>query len=237
MCNLYVSPASCRSGERLNDGRGMLKVTTLLLAVAGIGVSMAVWPQPATQTGLPMLLRAPASTQLLEPEQAFRPRLRWSANNTIEAQFTVAKDYYLYRDQISVQAGGGWPVNSAHSLAAPLHLQLTLPPGNLTDDPTFGKVRVFPSDFTVTGKWDDKLGPVRAPEGRQPTEKRLLLVTTQGCAAAGVCFPPQLHTFEWPAQPQVPTSADAGWVLPRGPAISLGFGQRRGTGQAAPAVK
>jgi len=110
--------------------------------------------------------------ELLRPEEAFKPSARALDGETIEVRFEIAKGYYLYRDKFRFAAG-------------PEGVQLgvaVLPRGKEKIDDTFGKVEVFYREVLI------RLPVERNSSGELPLT---LQVTSQGCADAGVCYPPQ----------------------------------------------
>ncbi|MBM3116665.1 protein-disulfide reductase DsbD [Jeongeupia naejangsanensis] len=106
----------------------------------------------------------PAS--LLPPDEAFRAQLVQTADGGYAVHFNVAPGYYLYRDRMSF---------SSEPAAA---LKPALPKGEFKDDPSFGRVEVFKHDVTV------------ALQGKPPIGTAIR-AKFQGCADAGVCYPPQ----------------------------------------------
>ena len=107
-----------------------------------------------------------AAESFLEPEQAFVLTVdQASPSGEVRLNWTVAPGYYLYRDRIGVTA------TPADHLS-----EVVRPPGELKQDPNFGAMQVHHHDVTVT---------VDAHGARE------LEVTWQGCAEAGLCYPPQ----------------------------------------------
>lgn len=112
-----------------------------------------------------------ADLKLLPPDQAFRFSARALDTRTLEANFSIAPGYYLYRDKMSFALEPDPP-----GLAAPV-----LPPGTLKEDQFFGRVETY-RDRVV----------VRLPmTGAAPGKSLTLRAESQGCADAGVCYPPQ----------------------------------------------
>ncbi|WP_205700981.1 protein-disulfide reductase DsbD [Jeongeupia sp. USM3] len=109
-------------------------------------------------------LADPAS--LLPPDKAFRASLEVSADGGYAVRFSVAPGYYLYRDRMSFS-----PEPAAPLRAAP-------PKGEFKDDPSFGRVEVFKHDVVV-------------PLEGTPPVGTAIRTKFQGCADAGVCYPPQ----------------------------------------------
>jgi thiol:disulfide interchange protein DsbD len=109
---------------------------------------------------------------LLPPSVAFKPTARALDGQTIEVRFEIAKGYYLYRDKFRFSA-------------EPASVQLgtpTLPKGKEKDDDTFGMVQVYYKEALI------RLPVERNSSGPLPLTLNL---TSQGCADAGVCYPPQ----------------------------------------------
>ena len=113
--------------------------------------------------------RLAGAQEFLDPAVAFKPTARAIDGQTIEVSYAIAKGYYLYRDKFRFAAEG-----AAFGPAA-------FPKGETHQDENFGKVEVYYKTVSI------RL-PVTTPSG--PTQLALK-VTAQGCADAGVCYPPQ----------------------------------------------
>ena len=119
-----------------------------------------------------LLCSVAQAEDLLHPSIAFKPTARALDGQTIEVRFEIAKGYYLYRDKFrfaaepsSVQLG-----------------QARLPKGKEKMDENFGRVEVYYREAVI------RLPVERNSSGTLPL---LLNLTSQGCADAGVCYPPQ----------------------------------------------
>ncbi len=128
--------------------------------------------------------------ELLHPSVAFKPTARALDGQTIEVRFEIAKGYYLYRDKFRFSAEP-----SSVQLGTPV-----LPKGKEKDDDTFGKVEVYYKAALI------RLPVERNSSGPLPL---ILNVTSQGCADAGVCYPPQKQTLslELPDPASAPVAA------------------------------
>lgn len=86
--------------------------------------------------------------------------------------WNIAPEHYLYKSRINIT-----PVTDGVAIGEP---EFSLP-GTVTDDEFFGEMTVFfdPVDARV---------PVTLPDGLSEAQ---LQVTYQGCAKAGLCYPPQ----------------------------------------------
>jgi thioredoxin:protein disulfide reductase len=117
---------------------------------------------------------------LLEAEKAFQLTGRLRDEKTIEISYAVADGYYMYRDRFRF-AVNGQPVKLGSR---------QLPAGKVKQDATFGKVVTYRSSVRILLPIPLSALPVNANGGTgKPIE---LKVTSQGCADAGVCYPP-LH--------------------------------------------
>lgn len=128
--------------------------------------------------------------EFLDPAVAFKPSARALDGQTIEVVFDIAKGYYLYRDKFRFAVEG-----DSVTLGTPV-----FPKGKEKDDENFGKVEVFYKSVAI------RLPVERNASGELPLK---LNVTSQGCADAGVCYPPQMQTvaLTLPDQASAPASA------------------------------
>ncbi|QWD87089.1 protein-disulfide reductase DsbD [Polynucleobacter paludilacus] len=124
------------------------------------------------------LSQAKAAPDFLPPEQAFMVEASWPTNsNQIEVQFAPVKGYYLYKESLRFQAGRD---QKKLSVVTP-----NLPVGIEKFDPTFNKkLQIYKQAF-------EALIPV-ANAKNQPI---YLEVELQGCAEAGICYPPMTMHF------------------------------------------
>jgi thiol:disulfide interchange protein DsbD len=109
--------------------------------------------------------------ELLPPEQAFRFSARALDARTLEARFDVVDGYYLYRDKLAFTAAPA-TVSGAE-----------LPAGLRKHDEFFGDVDTYRGRVVV------KL-PL---SGGAPGQKLVLKAESQGCADAGICYPPTVQ--------------------------------------------
>lgn len=122
--------------------------------------------------GLLIVLAWPAhgAEEFLAPEQAFRLEVSKSGPDEVRLHWSIAPGYYLYRDRIGVTAS-----------PSGTRLNAELPPGIRKDDPNFGTLEIYHDAVTM------KVAPAGATA---------LDVTWQGCAEAGLCYPPQKQTIQ-----------------------------------------
>ena len=116
---------------------------------------------------------ARAADELLEPELAFKLAARAVDDRTVEVTVTAVPGYYLYREQFKFEAAGA-------TLGAPV-----MPQGKVKFDETFQKnVETYRDAVRI------------AVPVQQAPARFQLLVTSQGCADAGLCYPPLQRGLE-----------------------------------------
>ncbi len=119
-----------------------------------------------------------AAQDFLAPEKAFRVEATWLENsNQIEMEFMPAKGYYIYQESLKFQAG-----SQTEKLS---NIRPSLPFGINKFDETFQKkLQIYKEPFLV-------LLDVKPVDGK-PIHVE---VTLQGCAEAGICYPPMTLRF------------------------------------------
>ena len=136
-------------------------------------------------------LLAPAASaaitqdDLLPVDEAFVLTATAPARERIEIRWKITDGYYLYRHRTGVEADAGFA-------AQPLQL----PKGKAYRDEFFGDVETYRGELVATL-------PGRPAPG---TDSVSLKIKYQGCADAGICYPPQTRTLKV-ALP--PTAGDA----------------------------
>jgi len=119
-----------------------------------------------------------AAQDFLPPEKAFRVEASWIENsNQIEVDFAPAQGYYIYQESLKFEVG-----TEAGKLYS---IRPALPLGIEKFDETFQKkLQVYKQPFVVL--LDAK------PEIGKPLH---IEVSLQGCADAGICYPPMTLKF------------------------------------------
>jgi thiol:disulfide interchange protein DsbD len=129
-------------------------------------------PAPAPQGGIGAVLdKAKKGDDFLPPDQAFRFAALADGSDRVRLSWQIADGYYLYRARIKV---------STTSKQAQLGAT-QFPPGQVKNDEYFGRQEVYHHELTAT------VPVARAAAG---TLELPLQVTYQGCADAGLCYPP-----------------------------------------------
>jgi thiol:disulfide interchange protein DsbD len=139
-------------------------------------------------------LGSPAlADDFLAPEQAFALRAELGADRQLSVRWDIAPGYHLYRERIAVRRDG---------TAIPVQL----PPGTRKYDENFGKeMETYAGNLALQLAWRES-----APA--------TVSVAYQGCADAGLCYPPAERRYRVdPAQPgilvalpEAPATAAAG---------------------------
>ena len=119
-----------------------------------------------------------AAPDFLPPEKAFRVEATWLDNsNQIEIEFLPAKGYYIYQESLQFEAG-----TQPEKLS---NIRPILPLGVEKFDETFQKkLQVYKQPFMV-------LLDIKPVVGK-PIHVQ---VSLQGCADAGICYPPTSLKF------------------------------------------
>jgi thiol:disulfide interchange protein DsbD len=180
----------------------------LLLILAAAPV-MAADPFAAAGAGAKLL---PAEGQFLPVEQAYRLSIRIEAGQAL-LDWRIAPGYFLYKERFQVQARD----SAGKTVPTALH---TGSGREIYDDYYRKNVEVFYDQTRVTVDFTQS-----APEVG-------LSVTSQGCADAGLCYPPHTQYFRIDfttgavtpgAPPPAPAAAAAAPTATQGLPTLLGF--------------
>jgi thiol:disulfide interchange protein DsbD len=148
--------------------------------------------------------------------------------NVIRVRWVIADGYYLYRKRIDIKAESPDLLVSAPAL----------PQGEIKVDPYFGSQEIYKQQVEATATYS------RFDAGAHPMQ---IKVTYQGCAEAGLCYPPiskvispQLASSMTPSASH-PPSASHSWeviaILGGGFAFLLaGLSLRKGRNLDLPAA-
>ena len=157
--------------------------TTGAGATAGETASPVATPLPKTSSALERLLGLgegivigdSGEDEFLDPDVAFVLSTAATGPDAIEARWDIAQGYYLYRKKFRFKAAGG----SGASLG-----EAGFPPGKVKDDEYFGPMEVYYDSVAA-------LVPVAGAAAGGPFD---VDITYQGCADAGLCYPPITKT-------------------------------------------
>ncbi|WP_372761597.1 protein-disulfide reductase DsbD [Pseudoalteromonas sp.] len=132
-------------------------------------VTLLVAPAQANNNVLGDLLAPPQQT-FLQVDQAFVFDFD-QQGGTLFIGWDIAPEYYLYKDKIEIIAKGA-------------NIEVgALGDGELIEDEFFGKTAVFFDALSIVSKLSDV------------TEGAVVKVRYQGCAEAGLCYPPEVITI------------------------------------------
>ena len=132
----------------------------------------------ASAAALAVVFGALAQVNPLPPDRAFHFSARMLDAQTVEARFTIAEGYYLYRDKI-------------HFAVEPTATGLSVPPlpnGAVKEDPFFGRVETYRGGVVVNLA-------LKAPK---PGQNVVIAAESQGCADIGICYPPTVQRVTVP---------------------------------------
>ena len=135
-------------------------LTVLLVSLVGVATAKPWW------------MRGVESNQsdFLPPDVAFRVGASVDGN-VVRVRWVIADGYYLYRRKIEIKAE-----SPDLAVAAPV-----LPQGVLKSDPYFGTQEIYQRQVEATVPY------TRFDAGAHPLQ---IKATYQGCAEAGLCYPP-----------------------------------------------
>ncbi|RCS56607.1 protein-disulfide reductase DsbD [Parvibium lacunae] len=132
------------------------------------------------------------ATEFLAPQDAFKLQTEWLDEQTLQVHYRIAPGYYLYRERFDWQSD---PAGSKITAA--------LPVGKPHFDETFNKtLEIYRDDLRFTLV-------VTQPESTQALPLQALRLISQGCADAGLCYPPQTTQIAYPPRGQrAPANTD-----------------------------
>ncbi len=129
---------------------------------------------PARTAGLTAALSGSKQPEFLRPEQAFQVSVEPADAHHVRIHWVIADGYYLYRARLKVLSK-----ENPQALGVP-----AFPPGLPHQDDYFGTQEIYRQSLDV-------LVPYQG-DGTQPLA---LTVVSQGCADAGLCYPPLSQAF------------------------------------------
>ena len=111
---------------------------------------------------------AESEDEYLDPEVAFVLTAEAQSANNVQLNWRIADGYYLYKQRIKLE-----PANAAQPVGA-----IVLPKGLPHDDEYFGPQEIYRESLDAS---------FAVPPGAKAVDVK---VTYQGCADAGLCYPP-----------------------------------------------
>lgn len=113
-------------------------------------------------------------SDFLPVEEAFQYSLTQNPDNTMTLRWDIAEDYYLYRKRLTIEGVDG-------ELGG-----IEYPPGLMINDEFFGESEVYYTQAEVR---------------IEPGKASALSLSWQGCADAGLCYPPQSAEVRFSGEP------------------------------------
>jgi thiol:disulfide interchange protein DsbD len=129
----------------------------------------------ADKTALSDTLSTGTDDEFIDPDLAFRLSGDWSQTDRVQMIWQITDGYYLYRHSLKFTLADGRIISNAD-----------IPQGTVKQDPHFGEVETYHHQLVVDV-------PLAAAEQGKPLS---IEVEYQGCADAGLCYPPMQKTIE-----------------------------------------
>jgi len=140
-------------------------------------------------------------SEFLAPSEAFRIEAYAENAQSLRLEFLITQGYYLYKNRLSFALT---PEDMRRNLKL---IMPQMPQGEAKEDEFFGKQEVFHSSFILKV-------PVQsaASLGKQDIH---LILGLQGCADAGLCYPPEkrFFTLQLPALPIYASNQSTGGIF------------------------
>lgn len=137
-----------------------LFILTATLGVVGLAAAKPWWLRGTTSN----------DGDFLPPDVAFRVGSRVDGNE-VRVRWVIADGYYLYRKRFEIVAE-----SPDLTLGQP-----AFPPGTLKTDPYLGEQEIYTQQVIATAPFR------RSDFGAHPMQIKVIY---QGCAEAGLCYPP-----------------------------------------------
>tara|TARA_Y100000588_G_scaffold291832_1_gene311030 strand:+ start:133 stop:960 length:828 start_codon:yes stop_codon:yes gene_type:complete len=120
----------------------------------------------------------------LSAARAFVLHTRFDEDGALIAHWKIAAGYYLYRDQFAVSVAP----NSGYFVTG-----VELAPGHMRTDAYFGEVEVFYNEATLVVRFE--------PIDSGHVTSLAVDIVYQGCAEAGLCYPPITESLSFEPLP------------------------------------
>src|SRR5882762_7167765 len=144
----------------------------LFIRTAGTALTLAALILPGAAGAKPWWMRGVESNEgdFLDPDVAYRAGSRVDGD-VLRVRWVIADGYYLYRHKMDIK-----PESPDLVLGEP-----AFPRGSIKTDPYLGTQEIFTQQVEATVPF------TRIDAGAHPIQ---IKVTYQGCAEAGLCYPP-----------------------------------------------
>lgn len=144
---------------------------------------------------------------LLKPEEAFKLSVEPISATELRVRFDIVEGYYLYKHRF----------NFSSATPTVTFASATIPEGKKKHDEFFGDVETYRRRVDITVPFATNTDYVNGPIS--------LIVGSQGCADAGLCYPPQKQTVSFEPLAAAATANDVNEKLNSSvePAAERGF--------------
>jgi len=115
--------------------------------------------------------------EFLPPDEAFKSSAQMKDAKTFSVRYTIAPDYYLYRNKLK------FTVLSPSGVVAGTPVT---PNPDIKEDPNFGRTEVYHHDFAAV---------VPLSRALSAGESLAVEISYQGCSEKGICYPPIDKSF------------------------------------------
>lgn len=140
---------------------------------------------------------AATEKELLKPEQAFRASADSIAPDLIQLSWDIEDAYYLYKDRFKFNSG-----TEGIELGEPV-----FPKGKFKHDEFFGDMEVFYKKVHIS------IPLIFTSDNAADYTHMDINTVSQGCADAGLCYPPQKQTLNIPLMPPPQAENNQGGIM------------------------
>ncbi len=171
-----------KTGQIIRKNQRTRRVFAQLCILAMLGMTRSIF---AAQSDLAI------APELLAAEEAFQVSAKMINANTIELHYIIANGYYMYRSRFKF----------AGQNDSTIFHKAIRPAGKVKHDATFGRVETYRKSVRVLLPLSHRVGRVvsgangMAISSAAEDDIVSINATSQGCADAGVCYPPLRHQF------------------------------------------
>lgn len=148
------------------------QTASLTLADASASAAAAQPATPALDSLGNKLGLLPGDEEFLDPDDAFQVDVYAETPDVLRVHWVIAPGYYLYRNKLGITLAEGQGVTLG---------TIDIPPGETKHDEFFGDVQIF---------HDEIVAMVPLVRSTHDATDITLAVGYQGCAEAGICYPP-----------------------------------------------
>jgi len=149
-----------------------------------------------------------AEKELLKPEQAFKASAGSIAPDLIQLNWDIEEAYYLYKDRFKFSSG-----TEGIELGEPI-----FPKGKFKHDEFFGDMEVFYKKVNIS------IPLIFKPGNAADYTQMDIKMVSQGCADAGLCYPPQKETLSISLMPPPQVEKSQGGIMSALASIGINLG-------------